>query len=79
MWLRPDVKTQVSVRYEDDQPARVETVLVSTQHAADASQDEIRDYIADGRDQWLAAPLAPARRRAARGAQSRCDRPARHT
>src|SRR5947208_7315797 len=45
-WLRPDVKTQVSVRYEDNAPVRVETVLVSTQHAADASQPEIRDYIA---------------------------------
>jgi len=45
-WLRPDVKTQVSVRYEDNRPTRVETVLVSTQHAADASQADIRDYIA---------------------------------
>src|ERR1044071_6230676 len=45
-WLRPDSKTQVSVRYEDNKPVRVETVLVSTQHTADASQDEIRDYIA---------------------------------
>src|SRR5262249_7031851 len=45
-WLRPDVKTQVSVRYEDNRPTRVETVLVSTQHAADASPAEIRDYIA---------------------------------
>ena len=44
-WLRPDSKTQVSVRYEDNAPVRVETVLVSTQHAAEASQDEIRDYI----------------------------------
>jgi len=45
-WLRPDVKTQVSVRYEDNAPVRVETVLVSTQHAANVSQPEIRDYIA---------------------------------
>ena len=45
-WLRPDVKTQVSVRYEDHKPTRVETVLVSTQHAADASHAEITDYIA---------------------------------
>jgi S-adenosylmethionine synthetase len=46
MWLRPDAKTQVSVRYEDNAPVRVETVLVSTQHTADVAQDEIRDYIA---------------------------------
>jgi S-adenosylmethionine synthetase len=45
-WLRPDSKTQVSVRYEDHQPIRVETVLVSTQHTADAAQSEIRDYVA---------------------------------
>jgi S-adenosylmethionine synthetase len=45
-WLRPDVKTQVSVRYEDHKPTRVETVLVSTQHASDASHREITDYIA---------------------------------
>jgi S-adenosylmethionine synthetase len=45
-WLRPDSKTQVSVRYEDHKPVRVETVLVSTQHTADVEQNEIRDYIA---------------------------------
>jgi S-adenosylmethionine synthetase len=45
-WLRPDSKTQVSVRYEDNKPVRVETVLVSTQHTADVAQSEIRDYIA---------------------------------
>ena len=45
-WLRPDVKTQVSVEYEENTPVAVKTVLVSTMHAADATQDEIRDYIA---------------------------------
>src|SRR4029077_7889874 len=45
-WIRPDSKTQVSVRYEDNEPVRVETVLVSTQHTADASQAEIHDYVA---------------------------------
>jgi len=45
-WLRPDSKTQVSVRYEDHKPVRVDTVLVSTQHTAEAAQDEIRDYVA---------------------------------
>jgi S-adenosylmethionine synthetase len=44
-WLRPDAKTQVSVLYEDNAPARVTTVLVSTQHRADVSQHEIRDYV----------------------------------
>src|SRR4029077_11850404 len=41
-WLRPDSKTQVSVRYEDNRPVRVETVLVSTQHTKDAAHEEIR-------------------------------------
>ena len=45
-WLRPDVKTQVSVEYEENTPVAVKTVLVSTMHTAEATQDEIRDYIA---------------------------------
>jgi S-adenosylmethionine synthetase len=46
-WLRPDGKTQVSVVYEGGQPKRVSDVLVSTQHAKDASPDAIRGYVAD--------------------------------
>ena len=45
-WLRPDAKTQVSVLYEDHTPVRVTTVLVSTQHTGDVSQQEILDYVA---------------------------------
>jgi S-adenosylmethionine synthetase len=45
-WLRPDGKTQVSVLYEGGRPARVETVLVSTQHAASATQAQITEYVA---------------------------------
>ncbi len=44
-WLRPDVKTQVSVLYEGNKPLCVTDVLVSTQHAATCKQDEIREYI----------------------------------
>ncbi len=36
-YLRPDGKTQVTVQYENDQPTRVDTVVVSTQHARDIS------------------------------------------
>jgi len=46
-WLRPDGKTQVSVVYEDGRPAQVSDVLVSTQHAADASTETIRRYVAE--------------------------------
>ena len=45
-WLRPDSKTQVSVEYSDNKPVAVRTVLVSTMHARDVSQKEIRSYVA---------------------------------
>jgi S-adenosylmethionine synthetase len=41
-WLRPDGKTQVTVEYSYGRPKRVHTVLVSTQHAPDVTQEEIR-------------------------------------
>ncbi|HEX8905667.1 MAG TPA: methionine adenosyltransferase [Longimicrobiaceae bacterium] len=44
-WLRPDGKTQVSVVYEDDRPVRVDTVVVSTQHDPEATQEEIRQAV----------------------------------
>ncbi len=42
-YLRPDGKTQVTVEYEDDKPVRVDTVVVSTQHAASVDLSQIRD------------------------------------
>jgi S-adenosylmethionine synthetase len=44
-WLRPDGKSQVTVEYEFGKPKRIDTVLVSTQHAPDISQEEIRKAI----------------------------------
>jgi S-adenosylmethionine synthetase len=44
-WLRPDGKSQVTVEYCYGVPCRVDTVLVSTQHAPDISQDDIREAI----------------------------------
>jgi S-adenosylmethionine synthetase len=44
-WLRPDSKTQVSVKYENGRPARVVNVVVSTQHAADVKHREIKNFI----------------------------------
>ncbi len=46
-WVRPDGKSQVSVRYEDNKPTKIETVIVSTQHAPDISQEEISREITD--------------------------------
>ncbi len=44
-WLRPDSKSQVTVEYEDNKPVRIDTVVVSTQHGPDVSQQEIREYV----------------------------------
>ena len=46
-WVRPDGKSQVSVRYENDKPIKIETVVVSTQHAPEISQEEISNEIID--------------------------------
>ena len=42
LWLRPDGKSQVSIRYEDGKPKKIETIVVSTQHAPKISNDEIK-------------------------------------
>ncbi|MDW8396110.1 MAG: methionine adenosyltransferase [Anaerolineae bacterium] len=44
-WLRPDGKTQVTIEYRYGKPARVDTVLISTQHAPEVSQEEIREAL----------------------------------
>src|SRR3984885_2057801 len=46
-WLRPDAKTQVSIEYEGYRPIRVDTVVISTQHAADVKHKEIRETLID--------------------------------
>ena len=44
-WLRPDAKTQVSIEYDGYRPIRVDTVVISTQHAADVKHKEIRETL----------------------------------
>jgi S-adenosylmethionine synthetase len=44
-WLRPDAKTQVSIEYEGYKPLRITTVVVSSQHAADVKQKEVRETL----------------------------------
>ncbi len=44
-FLRPDGKTQVTFEYEDDKPVRIDSVVVSSQHAEKVSQDELRETI----------------------------------
>src|SRR6266540_1709399 len=55
-WLRPDAKSQVTIEYSKGKPVRVDTVLISTQHAPDVSQGEIAETIAD----QLIMPTLPA-------------------
>src|SRR5256885_2485297 len=43
-WLRPDAKSQVSVRYVNDQPVAITNVVISTQHSADVSHEEIKEF-----------------------------------
>ena len=46
-WLRPDAKSQVSIRYENDGPVEVVNVVISTQHTADAAHSMIESYLID--------------------------------
>ena len=46
-WLRPDAKSQVTIEYSKGKPVRVDTVLISTQHAPDVSHAEIRELITE--------------------------------
>ena len=46
-YLRPDGKTQVTVEYVDDKPVRVDTVLISTQHDPDVTQEQIKADLID--------------------------------
>ena len=41
-YLRPDGKTQVTVEYEDNKPVRIDTIVISTQHGPEISQEELR-------------------------------------
>ena len=44
-WLRPDAKSQVTVRYEDGKPRMVNTVVLSTQHAPDVQHKELSEAV----------------------------------
>jgi S-adenosylmethionine synthetase len=44
-WLRPDAKSQVSIQYLNDKPAKVTSVVISTQHSAAVGNKTIRDFI----------------------------------
>jgi S-adenosylmethionine synthetase len=46
-WLRPDAKSQVTLRYEGDKPVAVDAVVLSTQHDADIAQSDIHEAVMD--------------------------------
>ncbi|MEE9215967.1 MAG: methionine adenosyltransferase [Anaerolineales bacterium] len=46
-WMRPDGKSQVTVEYHNGQPARVDTVLISTQHAPEVEEEQIHSDVAE--------------------------------
>ncbi len=55
-WLRPDSKSQVTVEFEDNRPVRIDTVVVSTQHSPDVSNEEIREFVIEK----IIKPVLPA-------------------
>ncbi|MFT3831099.1 MAG: methionine adenosyltransferase [Opitutaceae bacterium] len=55
-WLRPDAKSQVSVRYVDGKPTEVVNVVISTQHTADVEHAEIEEYLIKN----VVKPVIPA-------------------
>lgn len=44
-WLRPDAKSQVTVEYSYGKPKRIDTIVISTQHAPEVTQAEIRERV----------------------------------
>ncbi len=55
-WLRPDAKSQVTIEYSKGKPKRIDTVLISTQHAPDVSQAEITEIVTE----QIIMPILPA-------------------
>ena len=55
-WLRPDAKSQVSLRYVDGRPVAVDTVVLSTQHAPDLTQEQVQEAVIEE----IIKPVLPA-------------------
>ncbi len=55
-WLRPDAKSQVTLRYENGKPVAVDAVVLSTQHAPNIKQADIREAVLDE----IIKPVLPA-------------------
>ena len=46
-WLRPDAKSQVTFRYENDKPVAIDAVVLSTQHSADIKEKDLHEAVMD--------------------------------
>ena len=55
-WLRPDAKSQITFRYEDNRPVGVEAVVLSTQHAPQIGQKELEEAVME----TIIRPVIPA-------------------
>jgi S-adenosylmethionine synthetase len=55
-YLRPDAKSQVTIEYDGDRPRRIQTLVLSTQHAPDVSYDQLRKEVID----HVIRPAVPA-------------------
>src|SRR5471030_2401145 len=56
-WLRPDAKSQVTLRYENDRPVGLEAVVLSTQHSDDVSTKHLREAVMEE----ILKPVLPAK------------------
>ena len=55
-WLRPDAKSQVTIEYEDNQPKRVEAVVLSTQHSPEIDYEDLKEAVMEE----IIKPILPA-------------------
>jgi S-adenosylmethionine synthetase len=55
-WLRPDAKSQVTIRYVDGKPQHIDTVVVSTQHNPDISHASLTEAVIE----HIVKPVLPA-------------------
>jgi len=56
-WLRPDAKSQITFRYQDDRPVGIEAVVLSTQHGPEIGQRRLREAVMDA----IILPVLPKR------------------